>query len=256
MESKADKVAQKVGTLALAPAGQKGLCEFVSQVIDLYATDLVSVSAIGSTVTGDYDEEESDINLLVVYSDMEITELERVANLSRRWLRKQRLAPRFISRRNLDESVRYFQVDFLAMRDAHIVLWGEDVLAAVETDREALRWQIAYQVKAMRMRIKQQFWRTVGDEKMMRSVLVGRFKSLTHLTRALLMLYNLPAPVSRRDTIDAAAEHFGVDRAFCESMLALRLDKSPPDSRALAAMFEGLMQMVRTIDARVEEVKV
>lgn len=256
MESKADLVARNAVALRVAPAGQKAVCEFVSHVIDLYATDLVSVNAIGSAVTGDYEEEESDINLLVVYSDMEITELERVASLSRRWLRKQKLAPRFISGRNLDDSVRYFQVDFLAMRDAHVVLWGEDVLAAVEMDREALRWQIAYQVKAMRMRLKQQFWRTVGDEKMMRAALAGRFKSLTHLMRALLMLRDLPVPVSMRDTIDAAAEHLRIDRAFAESMLALRRGKSPPDSRTLAAMFEGLMGMVRTIDARVEEVKV
>jgi len=128
MQAKADPIAQNIGALRVSPAIQEGLREFVSQVVDLYGADLVSVSAFGSAVTGDYDSEESDINLLIVYSDLEIVELARVADLSRHWLRKHKFAPRFLSKRNVDDSAAYFQVDFLSMRNSHVVICGEDVL--------------------------------------------------------------------------------------------------------------------------------
>jgi predicted nucleotidyltransferase len=255
MEARADLITEGLGRLKVSPAIREGLKDFVSHVVDLYKGALVSVTAFGSAVTGDYDEELSDVNLLVVYSDLEIDDLQRVAELSRHWLRAQKFAPRFISRRNLDESAPYYQVDFLTMRDAHSVLWGEDVLARIEMRKPELRWQIAYQVKGMRMRLKQQFWRTAGDPRRMGAVLVERFTSLTHLMRALLLLSDLPAPLTRRETVEAAAEHFGLDRAFAEKMLSLRRSQSPPPQEALIEMFKGLMEMIRTLDARVEEVQ-
>ena len=252
MQAKADPIAQNIGALRVSPAIQEGLREFVSQIVDLYGADLVSVSAFGSAVTGDYDSEESDINLLIVYSDLEIVELARVADLSRHWLRKHKFAPRFLSKRNVDDSAAYFQVDFLSMRNSHVVICGEDVLSGIEMRPEQLRWQIAYEVKAMRMRLKQQYWRTVDDPQRMRAVLTDRFTSLVHLMRALLLLRGLPAPVLRRETLDAASEHFGIDRECAARLLDLRRGKTP-DRETLGGLFAGMMEMIRIVDSSVEE---
>jgi|GEM_PF-1366131 len=254
MQPKEDVVAN-ISLLKVSPAIQKGLREFVSQVIDSQTGNLISIIAFGSAVTGDYDTAESDVNLLIVYSDLTIADLERVAEPSRHWLNKQKFAPRFLTRRNLDQSMRYFQVDYLAMRDARVVLWGEDVLASFEVHPAALRWQIAYEIKAMRMRIKQQFWRTAGDPRRMRAVLVERFTSLVHLMRALLVLNNLPAPITRRGIIDAAVEHLDLNRAFADQMLNLRQSQELPRSSALVGLFNRLMEAIRAIDSRVEDVK-
>ena len=255
MEAKADDIARNIGTLKVPDPLKAALNDFVSQVVDLYAHDLVSVSAFGSAVTGDYDPAGSDINLLIVYSELDIVELGRVADLSRRWLRKHKFAPRFLSKRNVDESTGYFQIDFLSMRDAHVLICGQDLLAGIQMHPEQLHWQIAYEVKAMRMRLKQQYWRTVDDPERMRAVLVARFTSLVHLMRALLLLCGLPAPLRRQETIEAAASHFEIDRESALYLLALRRGKTP-EKEALNEMFAGLMEMIRKIDARVEETKV
>jgi predicted nucleotidyltransferase len=251
METTHDKVTQHINVLKVSPAVKNGLDEFVSQVVGLYRDDLLSIAAFGSAVTGDYDAGQSDVNLLVVHSELEIGELGRVADLSRRWLRKEKFAPRFLSKRNLDESVRYFQIDFLSMRDAHVVLWGQDVLAGIELYPSELRWQVAYEIKAMRMRIKQQYWRTANEPRLMRSVLVERFTSLVHLMRALLLLYNAPGPVMRREIIDAAAATLGIDKSVADELLDLRRSP-PPDQATLNRLFEGLMDIIRTLDSRVD----
>jgi predicted nucleotidyltransferase len=246
----------KVESLALSPAARKGLQDFATQVVDIYKDDLTMVAAFGSVVTGDYDEGESDINLLVVYAELEIADLERVADLSRRWLRKQKLAPRFLSRRNLEQSEPYFQVDLLDMRDAHVVLCGEDILSGIKLRPAELRWQIAHEIKAMRMRMKQMYWRAASDSGAMRSVLVGRFTSLLHLIRALLLLRGLPAPLTRQQIVGAAAEHLGLDRQAAGQLLELRKDKTASDRKKLAQQFGQLMEMIRLVDTSVEDYKV
>lgn len=256
MEPNKGLITPNIAGLKVSASVKQGIEEFVSHVVDSYAGDLVSVTAFGSVVTGDYDEGESDVNLLIIHSDLDIADLERVAALSRRWLKKQKLAPRFLSRRNLEQSAPYFQIDFLDMRDAHVVLCGEDVLAGIKLEPAQLRWQIAYEVKAMRMRIKQMYWRAAGDNRMMKSVLTARFTSLLHLVRGLLLLKGLPAPVTRREIIGVAAEHLGLDRQPAERLLELRQSKKPPDREPLLELFNGLMEMIRVVDASVEEVKV
>jgi predicted nucleotidyltransferase len=253
MQIDPDAIAQCVAELRVSHSVQEGVKEFVSKVIDSFSRDLISVVAFGSAVTGDYDSE-SDVNLLIVYGDMEVVELARVAELSRRWLRKHKFAPRFLSSKNLRESEEYFQVDFLSMRDAHVLLWGKDVLSEVAIHPENLRWQIAYEIKAMRMRIKQQYWRSIDDPKMMRNVLASRLTSTIHLMRSMLLLKGLPAPLKRREVIDAAASHFGIDSTCAIRLLELRHVTSPRPSE-LNRLFIGLMEIIRKIDTIVDEVQ-
>ena len=115
-------------------------------------------------------------------------DLARVAKLSRHWLRKHKFAPRFLSKRNVEDSAAVFQIDFLSMRDAHLIICGEDVLAAIQVHPEHLQWQIAYEVKAMRMRLKQQYWRTVDDPQRMRAVLSRVSIFFLHSTALLALL--------------------------------------------------------------------
>jgi predicted nucleotidyltransferase len=248
--------AQVVGAiegLGVSQAVRDQLVSFVSQLIAYYEKELVSVIAFGSVVTGDYDDAASDVNLLVVCAELRIPDLERVAETSRRLLRARRFAPRFLSRQNVEESAAYFPIDMLSMRDAHRVLWGEDVLASFEPRPAALRWQIGYEVKAMRMRLKQQFWRTADDPRVMRGVLVNRATSLIHLMRALLVLRGRPAPLGRHDVVVAAVDALGIDRAVADRLLALRKGGDPPDRATLVALFEGLLEMIRVVDARLDE---
>jgi hypothetical protein len=90
----------------------------------------------------------------------------------------------------------------------------------------------------------------------MRSVLVGRFTSLLHLIRALLLLRGLPAPLTRQQIVGAAAEHLGLDRQAAGQLLELRKDKTASDRKKLAQQFGQLMEMIRLVDTSVEDYKV
>ena len=87
----------------------------------------------------------SDVNLLVVYSDLNIADLDAVAKLAQQVRRRHRVSPRFLSLRNLTSSAPYFQIDFLEMLEAHVVLHGRDVLATLEARPADLHWQIAHE---------------------------------------------------------------------------------------------------------------
>jgi predicted nucleotidyltransferase len=231
---------------------RRHLEEFAEQLIRFYGQDLVSIAVFGSAASGDFSEATSDVNLLVVYSDLNIADLNAVAKLARTWLKKARFMPRFLSLRNLTGSARYFQVDFLDMRDAHVTIFGTDVLDKLELRPADLHWQLAHEVKRMRMRLKQQFWRAAGDEGLMRDILAHRFNSLLHLMRPLLMLQQeTPAPGAAQ-IVEAAVKGLGIDQEFANRMLALKAGKIKPRGEELTAAFTKLMDTVRLMDEHID----
>ncbi len=233
---------------------RKDLGSFLAQVIALYGQDLVSVTAFGSCVTGSYREKTSDINLLVVYSELNIADLDAVAGLAHKWLKKRRFAPRFLSRRNLVDSARYLQVDVLHMKNAHLVLCGEDIVASLPESLPDMKWQISHEIKKMRMRLKQQFWRAGGDRGLMRAILAQRASSVLHLTQALLYLSRGEYVPSGDALLEAAARELGVDAAKLGRLASLKHGGKPARGE-INALFTDIMEVIRAADTKAENIR-
>jgi hypothetical protein len=229
------------------------LRRFLEQLVEFYGKDLISITAFGSCVTGDYVEATSDINLLVVYSELNIADLRHVAEMSRGWLSRRLFSPRFLSRRNLLNSQRYFQIDMLEMQDAHVTLWGENLLRDFKIDPRDLHWQLSHEIKRMRMRIKQQFWRSCGNPIHMRQVLLERFTSLAHLIRALLWLRKVLVSTSQREIMDAAVRELGISRSFVDTLFDLKSSRLKPKSDILIDLFTQMMNVIRVVDEQTED---
>ena len=235
---------------------QKDLTEFLSQVVQLYADDLVSIMAFGSSVTKDYVENSSDINLMIVYSDLNITDLNTVSKLARGWLKKRAFSPRFISVNNLTSSSKFFPIDMLEMKDMHVTLFGKDLLNEMSIERSGLNWQLSYEIKAMRMRIKQQFWRSCGDDHIMQKILLERFTSIVHLTRVLLFLMGKSVSQNFDDILQMAKNDIGMPSSFIEKMQALKKKQSKPNNAEFIQLFTELMDVIRIIDTKTDQIKV
>lgn len=233
---------------------KKDLNEFLAQIIKFYSDDLVSIMAFGSSTTGDYVENTSDINLMVVYSDLNISDLNAVAQLSRNWLKKRAFSPRFISLNNLKNSSRFFQIDMLEMKDMHVTLFGKDLLNEIEINKASLLWQLSYEIKAMRMRIKQQFWRSCGDDHLMRRILLERYTSIIHLSKVLLFIMDRPVSPNFDDILKLATEVIGIPTSYIEKMKSVKANKPKTDGQQLVQLFTELMEVIRIIDNKADQI--
>lgn len=247
-------VAAKVQTLHLPPPIQKDLTAFCHQLFDLYGDDLVSLTVIGSAAGPTYHEKTSDLNLLVVYSDLNLADLTAVAGLARKWLRKRRFAPRFLSRRNLLSSAAVFPLDTLDMQERHVVLFGEELLPQCVIDRRALAWQVSSELKAMRLRVKQQYWRSAGAPATM-AVLIGqRFASLLLLARGVLILDapGIDPGADPHQIQEALVQRCGLRAQVLEGLAAIQNRTARLTREKGLAAFTDLMEVIRVLDDKAE----
>lgn len=251
-----ENVVARINSLSASDGVRKDLKEFASELIEFYKGDLLSAMLFGSLTTGDYVENASDINVMVVYSDLNIANLDSVARLAKKWFAKRNISPRFISKRNLASSAPYFQIDMLEMKDSYSVLYGDDLLKEIAIDPKKLHWQLSYEVKAMRMRIKQQFWSSTGDATRIRRILLARFTSLIHLSRALLFLKKNNVSASHREVMKTACDTFGINRDFVEMMFDFKNNRIRLDGSSSIKAFTDLMEVIRIIDNNADGVLV
>jgi predicted nucleotidyltransferase len=234
---------------------QKELNEFINHIIQLYTRDLISIMAFGSCVTGDYIENKSDVNIMIVYSDLNITDLNAVAKLSRVWLKKRAFSPRFVTLGNLKDSSAFYQIDMLEMKDMHVTLFGKDLFTEININKQGIHWQLSYEIKGMRMRIKQQFWRSCDNEQLMLKILMERFTSIIHLSRALLFIYDKAIPKSYNEILGKMKEEFGIPSEFVLKMQLIKEKSLKPDEDVLVKLFAQLMEIIKMIDNKTDMVK-
>lgn len=236
---------------------REDLEKFVSEVIELYKQDLISISAFGSSVSGDYVEGQSDLNLLVIYSELDIDDLQKVSDLAQRWFKKRRFSPRFLSKRNLIDSSKYFQIDWMEIRDTSVLLYGENVLSQLLTSSPDMKWQLAHEIKRMRMRIKQQFWKVSGDEKVMNKILVQRVSSIIHLMRVYLFLKTKKSPpIALNEIVELSAKHLSFDKGFVDAVLSTKNMHKSLKREELVSGFQKLLNLIRVVDQATDDLTV
>jgi len=244
-----------ISSLHLQGRIKRDLNDFLNEIYGLYKDDLVSIIAFGSCVSTDFNPDSSDINLLVIYSDLNIVDLNHVARIAQYWAKKRNFAPRFLSRRNLLDSAKYFQIDMLEMKDSHIMLFGEDILLQISVDANNMLWQLSHDLKSIRMRIKQQYWRASGNPEIMKNILIKRFTSLAHLARVILFLLEKNPPISLKEVMDAACNEFGLSREFIGLMFNIKSGKHKPGKKELALYFQQMMDLIRLLDKAADGIR-
>jgi hypothetical protein len=65
-----------------------------------------------------------------------------------------------------------------------------------------------------------------------------------------------PAPLSHEELVEAATRELGIEGEFADRMLALKAGEWTARSAELIEAFGKLMEMIRRIDAQVDQVAV
>jgi len=221
-------------------------CEALQGAPDV---NLQSVSLYGSAARDDFRPQKSDINLLVVLERIDVAILKSVVEpvaLGRHW----RIAPFFITEKNLRASTDVFPVKFLSMQESYRVLVGTDILGALTIRREHLRLRCEQEFKNVLLRLRRHYIMRGGRglTDLMAQMIGGILETL----RAAVSLTREGMP-SRQETAKAAAEAFGADAGVLEKVQALRkLDSALPKEEE-ELLYDAFMATVEKVAHAVDQ---
>jgi hypothetical protein len=213
----------------------------------VFGKDLVSLILYGSAAGGHYVKGKSDINLLVVVTQEGINRLESSFDIIKQWGKCRVAMPLVMTKAFIESSLDCYPIEFLNMKNSHILIYGENVLEKLNFKPEDLRLQIERELKGKLILLRQSYLETEGDTKQLRQLISRSFTAFTSIFNALLYLKKESAPKHKRDTIKEVAKLFAVDAGVFLSCADIKEGVDKLSSHEIAGVFKKYLGEVENI---------
>jgi hypothetical protein len=207
---------------------EKLLTEFVTRVRQAGGANLQSVILYGSAVTGEYDPEFSNLNLLCIVGETTLPKLQMLAPVVDWWAKQKHPAPLMITQAEMVHSADVFAIELLDIRRQHRVLFGPDVIGTLEIPMHLHRAQLEYELREKLILLRQRLLLATGDKERMWELLLRSVPAFATLFRHAVIAQGLPVPATKREAIQALAASLSLDASPIEHLLDIREHRAEP----------------------------
>jgi predicted nucleotidyltransferase len=211
----------------------------------VFGDELVSLILYGSAAGGSYIRGKSDINLLVVLTSAGMKKLADVLYTVHSWKKRRIAIPLIMTRDFLQCSLDSYPIEFLNMKNSHILIYGENILDSLIFKPEDLRLQIERELRGKLILLTQGYLEAEGKTSGLKKLIANSFTAFISIFNALLYLKQGKAPRERRDTIKEAGSRLAIDTAIFTACADIKEGKDHLSGAEVQSVF---FQYVQEID--------
>ena len=225
-------------------------------VEDLRAThgnNLACVVLYGSAAAGDNIELRSDYNLLIALHRITPEDLRQAQAPMREWQRLGHPLPVYFTTEELSDAADVFPIEFHQMANARVVLYGHDPFEFAQLSSANLRHQTEYELRSKLIQLRRLYIPASVSIEKLRDLMSDSLSSFAALFRAVLLLHDQQAPVSKPDCVRATAKLLRLDPTPFERIFEFRSGGNLPTSEKeindlFGAYLFQIEQVVEAVD--------
>lgn len=217
-----------------------------------HGSNLVSVILYGSAAAGDFVPRMSDYNILVALNAIGPDDLRKAHACVREWAKLGNPIPVYFTVSELKNGADVFPIEFDQMRQARRVLFGPDLLGEIEISEKFLRLQAEFELRSKLLQLRRQYIPASSSVEKLTGLMASSLSSFAALFRAVLKVYGIEPPVTKREVVAMTAQTIGIDGTPFEEIFNIRKDNFALelDEAAANALFgEYLIEIEKVIDA-------
>lgn len=227
---------------------RKNVINFIDKLIKLYEDNIKMIALYGSATGRDYRPGISDINLLCVLRDIEFSGLKKSLKLISWGIRRRIAAPLFLSIEHIRSSQDVFPMEFLEMKENHVVLYGEDFLKGLDVSNKNVRVFCEEQIKGKLIRIRQAYLEIGLKRKGMEALLKESMNGLMPVFRNLLRLKGNTAPPKDKERIlSDLSDAFGLERNIFIGILRDKKNDEKIGRRDIEYYMEKYIEQIKKL---------
>ena len=140
-----------------------------------------------------------------------VERLDAIAGALPRPGRTLRFEPLFLTRAQIEKSLDVFPIEWLEMKERHLLLEGEDVLASLEVPRAWLRLQCEHELRGKHIHLRQVYLLHADRPDRLAHALHAAASSFAALFRTLLRLRGEAPPAESQRVAERVAELYGLE---------------------------------------------
>ena len=233
--------------------------QFDAFIDDLRAThrkNLSSVILYGSAATGDFVPKKSDYNILIALQKIAPEDLRNAHASIREWVRMGHPVPVYFTVSELQNAADVFPIEFSQMEVARKVLYGTDVLAGLEFSDQNLRHQTEYELRSKLIQLRRGYIPASASVNGLKKLMAESLASFAALFRAVLVIYGLEPPATKREIVALTAQHLKIDGTPFEKIFNIRENNFTAvlDETSANALFGEYMEQIENVINAVDSI--
>jgi hypothetical protein len=226
---------------------------YLKELLEIHRNNIVSIFLCGQAAATDYIHKVSNINLFLILEKLEFEDLRKSLKITSRGIKQRITAPLMLTRKHMETSSDVFPVEFLEMKENHILLYGEDLLSSLEINSLHLRLFCEEQIKGKLIRIRQAYLEIGLKRKGIEALLKESLASLTPVLRNLIRLKDKTPPVKREQIYEQFCAEFGLDKNVFLAILRDTKNDEKIDSQDVEVFFEKYIAQIQKLAIIVDQ---
>lgn len=225
---------------------------FIDDLKSTHGKNLSSVILYGSAAAGDFVPKQSDYNILIALHNIGPADLRNAQACIREWVRLGHPIPVYFTVSELKNAADVFPIEFHQMSIARKVLYGPDLLSDLNISDKLLRLQTEYELRSKLIQLRRQYIPASASVDGIKSLMADSLSSFATLFRAVLVIYGVNPPATKRETIALTAQHLKIDAAPFEKIFNIRENNftGKLDEKTANELFGEYMEQIgNVIDA-------
>ena len=184
---------------------------YLRDLLALYSGQVGCVAIYGSAVGQNYVPGRSDINSVIILNEIAFDHLNRALKVIARGIKQKIAAPLFLTKDHILSSLDVFPIEFLDIKENHVIVFGEDAFAALTIPQGHLKLFCEHELKGKLIRIRQVYLEQGLRSPMVETLLKGSLHSLIPIFRNLLRLKNGLVETDKVRIIEGLAKAYQLD---------------------------------------------
>ena len=217
-----------------------------------------TILVYGSAARGEFLQGYSNINVLIVLEQITQPGLQQWSGIHKQWAREKIIAPLFLTHTDLRQSSDVFPLEFLDIKECHVLLEGRDPFPELHVNATHLFVQCRQEVHANLLRVRQCYVEGWGRVEAIQTLLPLSLTALLPCLRGLYRLLDRSANTKSPVVLDELNTALDVDPSVFQEVWLLKRGLSTPGKHELPKLLDryltGLGQLVDRVDSMKHEV--
>ena len=229
---------------------------FVDDYRETYGQDLVSIILYGSGARGEYVPNKSDINFLVIISELGMSNLSKAIPLVASWHRYRVSTPLFLTEASVVSSLDTFPIEFLNIRTCYRLVHGKDILRDILFDKKYVRLQCERELKGKLVQLRERFLGSEGRKARVQALINSSLLTFLSLFQAILFLLDREPTTDKHELVTRVARETGLNKELFRELLSIKEGRQRVRPQGAVSLMERYIEEIRKLSGFVDRLTV
>jgi hypothetical protein len=221
------------------------------------AGDFLACYLTGSVLVPGFDPRRSRVNLLIVALDLPIDRLDPLAAaVGGDTDGLVRFEPLFVTRQQVEASLDVFPIEWLDIRERHLLLEGDDFLPALAVPLSNLRLQCEHELRGKHLRLRQDYLASGQHPEQLRRALAHLASGFHTMFRTLLRLRGETPLGTPEAVIERVAQVYGLNAQSLLGAHVVRHADPPPSAEQARMIHRRFLAEIETLVSAIDGLRV